>query len=563
MENKNNQSIDLLKTSEFLYTCNKCNKTPKIMKIDYFNNEIEFKCEEHSTIKIKINEYLDFISKLKICQKCFKENANSYHPIKYCSSCAQILCNNCALEHINSNHILFNNEEFNITCKKHLNYLYEAYCCDCKINICKECKKSGKHLKHNKFDFIEIQPNKNELDIIYSFNKNLEKQTKEFDSNNFKESLNKEKNEKEKLIISDFNKQKDAIEKKYNDIYQTFITNFQKEKNQEILSLNERIKILKNKLNIEIRKKMEDFEKNKKNFENFKEVIELHNILINSYKKHGEHNLNYCENIKNVIENIKVYNEIKKNKQNDFNINNAIKKYGINIDKNFKSLKANNNDINNDILNNIFKSKIVEFKEINISSVNIKNLDFLKNKFDKLEHLLMTDCPIKDISIIYNINLNSLIELKISNAKIKDINALANSHLENVKKLNLDRNEISDINALQKIRFVNILEELYLSANKIDKISVFNYISFPKLKILFLSYNLIKDISPIKQILINSCFTLSLEHNQISDISLFKDINSYNFLKELSINNNKIDLNNESNKTILKSIKNKILLFQY
>ena len=189
MENKNNKNIDLLKTSEFLYTCNKCNKTPKIIKIYYVNSEIELKCEEHLTTNIKINEYLELISKLKKCQKCYKGNANSYHPIKYCSSCEQILCNNCALEHINSHHILFNNEEFNITCKKHLNNLYESYCFNCKSNICKECKKSGMHLKHNKFDFIEVQPNNNELDIIYSFNKNLEQQSKKYDSIKFKESL--------------------------------------------------------------------------------------------------------------------------------------------------------------------------------------------------------------------------------------------------------------------------------------------------------------------------------------------------------------------------------------
>lgn len=559
MENKNNKNIDLLKTSEFLYTCNKCNKTPKIIKIDYVNSEIEFKCEEHLTTNIKINEYLELISKLKKCQKCYKGNANSYHPIKYCSSCEQILCNNCALEHINSHHILFNNEEFNITCKKHLNNLYESYCYNCKSNICKECKKSGMHLKHNKFDFIEVQPNNNELDIIYSFNKNLEKQTKEYDSIKFKESLDKEKTKRLNLINSDLQNKKDEIEKRYKE----YIRELEVKKLAEIISLNQQVKILKNNLNKEFQKKMEDFERDKKNFESFKEIIELHNILINSYKKHGEHNLNYCENIKNVIESIKNYEQIKNKKDDDFNIDKAIEKYGINIDKNKKSLKANNNDIDSEILNNIFKSNIIEFKDINISSENINNLDFLKNISDKLEHLLMTNCPIKDLSIISNINLNSLIELKISNAKIKDINALASSHLENIKKLNLDRNEISDINTLQKIGFVKNLEELYLSGNKINNISVFNYISFPKLKILFLSYNLIQDISPIKQLLINSCFTLSLEHNQISDISLFKDINSFNFLKRLSINNNKIDLNNEANKTILNSIKNKIIYFQY
>ena len=563
MDKKNSKILDLIKTSEYLYTCCKCNKIPKIKKIDYINNEIELSCEEHSTSKIKINEYLNTISKLKKCQKCLKESANLNRPLKYCSSCDLILCNNCALNHTNPNHNLFNNEEFNTTCKKHLNNLYEAYCSNCRINICKECKKSGLHLKHNKFDFIEIQLNNNELEIIYNFDKNLERQINELDYNKFIESLEKEKDEKQKLIISDFQKQKDDIDKKYNDKFQFFMIKLNKDKNQEISELNKKIEILKLKLNKEIKKKMEEFENNKKNLEKSKEVIEIHNILINSYKKHGEHNLNYSENIKNVIESIKAFNEIKKQKTIDFNIENVIKKYEIYIDKKLQSLKANNNNINSDILNNILKSKIIEFKQINISSENIKSLDFLKNNCEELECLLMTNCPVKDISIISNINFSSLIELKISNAKIKDINALANGHLENIKKLNLDRNEITDINSLQKIRFAIVLEELYLSGNKINNISVFNYISFPKLKILFLSYNLIQNISSIKQILINSCLILSLDHNQISDISLFKDINSFECLKQLSINNNKIDLSNEINKAIINSIKMKIENFQY
>ena len=52
------------------------------------------------------------------------------------------------------------------------------------------------------------------------------------------------------------------------------------------------------------------------------------------------------------------------------------------------------------------------------------SLDFLKNNSENLKFLLMVDCPISDINILSNINLNSLIELKIANAKINNINRL-------------------------------------------------------------------------------------------------------------------------------------------
>ena len=84
---------------------------------------------------------------------------------------------------------------YNIICKKHLNKYYEAYCKNCKGNICKECKKTGIHYQHNKFDYIEIQPNKNDFEIINNFNKTLKNQIIFLDYNKYIEDLNKEKND--------------------------------------------------------------------------------------------------------------------------------------------------------------------------------------------------------------------------------------------------------------------------------------------------------------------------------------------------------------------------------
>ena len=562
MEIKNKKNLELLKSSETLYTCHKCNKIPQIIKIDYMNSEIELKCEEHQITTLKIKEYLESISKLKKCQKCCKECINVYPPLKYCASCQLILCNICALDHLNSNHDIFNNDEYNIKCKKHLNYFYEAYCDNCKRNICKECKKSGIHIKHNKFDFIEIQPSTNNLEVIYNFDKYLEKQIKKLDYKKFIEALEKEKHEKISLINSEHIKRKKEIENKYLIFSQKFMEKLNKEKNLELSTLDEQIRNYINELTKKIQNQIQEYEKQKKIIENYNEIIKLHNIIINSYKKQGEYNLYYNQNINCVIENIKAYNEYI-NKKDNINLNDIIEKYEINIDKNLKFLKAKNDQINNELLNNIMRNCSILFKEINISSKNINSIKFLEKNTEKLEHLLIVDCPINDINIMININLSSLIELKISNAKISNINFLTNDNIQRLKVLNLEKNEISNINTLQNIRFSNSLEELYISHNKIIDISVFNYIAFPKLKILFLSHNQIENISPIKLIIINSCQTLSLDNNKIKDIELFKDINRFNNLKNLSLKNNLIDINNEINRNIFKLIKDKKINCQY
>ena len=151
--------------------------------------------------------------------------------------------------------------------------------------------------------------------------------------------------------------------------------------------------------------------------------------------------------------------------------------------------------------------------------------------------------------------------MKISNAKINNINALAGETLNHIKILNLCNNEISNINILQKVKFSTILEELYLNNNQIKDISVFQNNIFPKLKVLFLSYNLIEGIFPIRLVLINSCQQLSLEYNQIFNITLFKDINMFNYLKNLSLEHNLIDINDETNKKIFQAINQDFIFF--
>ena len=558
MSNIKNNNLQLLKSSELYYSCPKCNKSPKIVNINYSKNEIILECEEHQSETLKIKDYLSLIIKNQHCQICQKECRDLCQPIKYCISCKLILCNNCALAHISLNHNVIKNEDYNIICKKHLNKYYEAYCKNCKGNICKECKKTGIHYQHNKFDYIEIQPNKNDFEIINNFNKTLKNQIIFLDYNKYIEDLNKEKNDQFNLINKEYQNNKNIIENKYAEHYQKFLNKLNQKKSKELFLLEQKIESLKKDIINEIQKKIDDYEIKRKNTENFKNILDLHNIIINSYKKQGEYNLNYNKNIKIVVDSIKKYKE----KSEDQKQNEELKKYGINIDRNLNSIKGKNDLITNEVINKIFDDNY-NFSEINISSHNLTSLNFLEKNSGKLKHLLMVDCPINDITILSKINLNALIELKISKAKINDIKALTGTNLKFIKVLNLGNNDISNINILKNVEFKDSLEELYLDNNKIYDISVFNSNNFTNLKILFLSNNTISNISPLKFILINSCQILSLEHNKIQNINLFKDINNFVHLKDLSLRSNQIDTNDENNKKIFEGINAKKINFQF
>ena len=120
------ESIDMndapaLEKNKIYYNCSDCSSTIKILSLDEDN--IEFKCDNEHNKKMKITNYLDDMKKF--------------------------------------NDIKLNNK----ICNEHKEE-YLAYCFDCKIHLCKECLKSGKHSYHYKIYLIEIFPNNDSLNKI-------------------------------------------------------------------------------------------------------------------------------------------------------------------------------------------------------------------------------------------------------------------------------------------------------------------------------------------------------------------------------------------------------------
>jgi len=532
------------------YTCDKCNKTPNIVYIDYIKNDIKFDCEEHKIHTLQIDEYLKSISQSNECQNCFK---TFYVNNKYCLDCKIILCNKCSYMHKNNNieHIIIKSEDYNIKCKEHIEESYVGYCNTCKKNICDQCKRTRIHALHQKYDFIEIQPTKMDLDIIYKFNENIGKKIENYqDVKTILKSIEEEKNNKLKIIIERYQSEKEFCEKKYRDQIEKLeekltkeILNINKQKNEELENINNEYE----------EKKNECENKLKVNIENYKNIIILNNIIVDSYQKQKDNNLYYNTNISKVIESINKYTD----DQNMVILKKLKEKYNIIINKEKTSLNAKNNNINNKIINKIFKFNFDSLKDINLSSNTLDQLDFLYGTMtDNLEKLILYNCPINDISILSKTSFKSLIELKITKGKISQIESLADIKSIQLKILDLSHNNIENINALNSCIFNKSLTQLYLSNNKIKDLSVFNNAIFCKLNTLFLNNNCIKDISPLVYVLKNSCTELSLSENQINDISLFKEVNNFFNLRNLSLFKNLIEFN-DKNKEIINLIKSK------
>lgn len=149
--------------------------------------------------------------------------------------------------------------------------------------------------------------------------------------------------------------------------------------------------------------------------------------------------------------------------------------------------------------------------------------------------LSMIDCGIKSIK-----DLNLRYNLKSINLHSNSINKIENlTYLQSLIHLDLSSNKITKITGLQGLQS---LRTLNLSCNQIGTIE--NLDGLKKLEFLNLSYNKIQAITglndlwgsdyAIETLLLNSNYILSLE-----EISYY--LNGLNYLKHISLNNNKFN----------------------
>ena len=270
---KTNESPGQLELNEINYNCTECSSPIEIISINEKECSIEFQCiNNNHKEKISIDEY---IKKMK---------------------------------NFNNNNI---NNDICITHNKR----YECFCVDCNLHLCKECLQSRNHINHIKNYFIEIQPNKKELNAI----ENIIEYYKEKIENLENEKINKTKELNVKLKEYKFN-----------------------------LKKNYEIKIKENQ------NKMEDrLKKNKDNYINDIEIIQ--NKCLNEIKKRKYQFENEINEIKNEYKMINEYNNtIYKNKLEkvDMKYIKEIQKHGYDTKlKNLNNLKRINDIIYNTYIN--------------------------------------------------------------------------------------------------------------------------------------------------------------------------------------------------------------------
>ena len=296
-------------------------------------------------------------------------------------------------------------------CEIHKNNIYTCYCFDCNLHLCKECLKNRTHLKHYKNCIDEVQPVKEELDLIDEIIKDYETKIA---------NLNTEKTEKIKELENLLN---DNIIKENNILKEKIKMNKEKE-NEELALINE-----KYLLDIsEIKKKFDkEMELRKKKLESENSEINNKYSLLNK-DENNQHQLN-VEKLKNNYEN---------------DINNL--KYDIKIE-NMKSIKAiveiiynTYNAYNNNYYNSLNINKILSifyqnnyFKNKNKNTLNklIKNEENIKFKTFKEE--------------IYEYK-NELKQIREENEKLKMENHSLNCKINQLNKENKSKNELKDFN---------------------------------------------------------------------------------------------------------------------
>ena len=221
--NDDNQSHNIILNENILIKskniiCPKCKENIKMEIKDYKINLSDC-INKHNFDNILLNEFdetqeIDLRTiKCDICQKSNKSIAynTTFHK---CLTCDKNICPLCKQNH-DKVHKIINYDIKYYICNKH-NENYFSYCEDCKINICTLC---DIHKDHKRINFIDILPNKEDL------NKKM-KELKET-INLFDNNVN--------IIVNMLNEVKNKIDI-YFKINEEFINNYDdKKKNYETL----------------------------------------------------------------------------------------------------------------------------------------------------------------------------------------------------------------------------------------------------------------------------------------------------------------------------------------
>ena len=392
--------------SNLNYCCSECSSLIEILSINEKTNIIEFKClNKENNHGIKVMQISDFLSKMEKYKK---------------------------------------NEINRDSCKEHSSNIdnnYIDFCFDCNRHLCKYCLKTRTHINHFKNNIIEIQPIKEELNIIDGIIKDYNIKIENLKNEKIK--MQKELNNRLNIKIRDEN---ESIKEK------TRINNENKEKETKSLyqSYLLDIKDIKNKYENEIKIRKNKYERDFIETMNKYNLISQKYYIIHEYKL-KELNREYTDKLNNLkydnkIENImyikkineiifNAYNKYSNNFYNSLNINNILLSYIDNdyVKNNLMKKILNNNyeailkiilaKKNEDIKCNLIKGK--KFEEIDqIKEENKKMKKMIEEKDKELSQYKIIKKQFEPKKIFKENKVN-LIKKKIYSYECLNINNLS------------------------------------------------------------------------------------------------------------------------------------------
>ena len=229
MEKVKSLNEQILLTNYFskneILRCPNCNLICSL-NLKFQKNEptINYECENGHNGRILLKdfkiEFNNFSFLKQKCEECGKRQEEINEDFVYCLNCVKFLCNNCKMNHTDSdNHSLINYQKCDSLCKIHSNN-FSWYCSNCKKNLCIYCK-----LEHKTHSLIDLSE--------FNFSKESFKEL-EFEIKDLQQKVNNLDIFKEK-IISLINHNKKSIELEIQFLTNLFKT-YQYEEKQKNLN---------------------------------------------------------------------------------------------------------------------------------------------------------------------------------------------------------------------------------------------------------------------------------------------------------------------------------------
>ena len=507
-----------LEIKEKLLRCEKCFMLKLfLIKPDYPQTTLICKCScgMFSIPLLSFTKALQAPLPFKItCAFCGKEPK---HPL-YCPGCRKIYCNTCKYNHNTEmkskvKHNLIDAYKYDFYCAEHQDLFNNAYCDDCKLDICNKCIKEKLHVGHIVYMYSQLQLSKNdEKKTKNDIEASAEKIIKKINMSKvlIKQLSNKEQIENLKEVVNTTMMDNKSIIALIQFFYQMYIR--AKHKNYALIhNIKENMKFnlfpfqLVQSTNLDER--LNDFlEYLKSDFVLFKRIISTKKKQKAKDKKEKNNNensenqekINIMNNISHTItadNNLMNINENNENKEIESNIN---------INNELEEKKDMNENESDDLIN----EEIIEIKE---EELNVDKQQYINNNRNNSEDVAFRK---RAISIF---DINKIIKEKYDDAIFKEDSEEINTEIK------------PDLHKSQKLTNKEI--------NKIDE-------PFEEMKNNNEDKELIMDSNNSKEE--NSQIVSNEDKNQ-NLLNNFEKISNIEEVKEINLNENSNEIKENSN----------------